>query len=195
MKTTEYVAGFLFTFDWKRVALIEKKRPEWQKGRLNAIGGHIEEQESPFDAMIREFVEESGMLVKYWRLFCVLSGYGYEHKGKWRVHFFMAHNTEQLSIKDGMTDEEVLWIDYQELSRHSIVPNLHWLIPMAISGSRGAFGNVWPFIIEEGNDVKTSLGANPSGSSPPARKSGTHQPEREPAPQESLHSTPPLDPQ
>jgi hypothetical protein len=37
----EYVVGFAFDTDG-RVALIRKNRPEWQAGRLNGIGGHVE---------------------------------------------------------------------------------------------------------------------------------------------------------
>ena len=39
---TRYVAGFLVSDDRYYVALIRKKRPAWQEGRLNGIGGHIE---------------------------------------------------------------------------------------------------------------------------------------------------------
>ncbi len=36
-----YVVGFMFTEDEKQVVLIEKKRPEWQAGKLNGVGGKI----------------------------------------------------------------------------------------------------------------------------------------------------------
>ena len=38
----KYVLTFLFTSDYKNVWLIEKNRPNWQKGSLNGIGGKIE---------------------------------------------------------------------------------------------------------------------------------------------------------
>lgn len=55
-----YVAGFLFSENLLSVALIRKEKPAWQKGCLNAIGGKIEENETPFEAMKREFTEEAG---------------------------------------------------------------------------------------------------------------------------------------
>ena len=58
-----YVVGFLFSDDRKKVVLIEKTHPGWQKGKWNGIGGHIEEGELPKDAMQREFNEEAGVLI------------------------------------------------------------------------------------------------------------------------------------
>ena len=55
-----YVLGFAFTTDG-RVALIQKKRPAWQAGRLNGIGGKVEGTEHSAAAMVREFREETGV--------------------------------------------------------------------------------------------------------------------------------------
>lgn len=57
--TTEYVLGFAFSRDLKQVALIRKKRPEWQAGKLNGIGGKVNINEVPILAMVREFQEEA----------------------------------------------------------------------------------------------------------------------------------------
>jgi len=46
MKKT-YVAGFMFSPDLENVVLIEKQKPEWQKGKYNAVGGKIEDGETP----------------------------------------------------------------------------------------------------------------------------------------------------
>lgn len=43
------------------VVLIEKTKPEWQKGKYNFVGGKIEEGESPVECMVREFFEETGV--------------------------------------------------------------------------------------------------------------------------------------
>ena len=71
----KFVLGFLFDGNGN-VALIEKNRPEWQKGRLNGVGGQIEKGESPSQAIVREFQEEAGPEIS-WRQFCVLKGDGY----------------------------------------------------------------------------------------------------------------------
>lgn len=72
---TRYVVGFLFADD--EVLLIKKNHPSWQFGKLNGLGGHIEENESPLDAMIREFEEESGgARIEHWNMFLLLKGGG-----------------------------------------------------------------------------------------------------------------------
>lgn len=76
-----YVCGFMCSYDLTRFLLIRKTHPEWQKGKLNGIGGKIEKKEqlvgavwlteSPFEAMIREFHEETGITTtrNRWRCF------------------------------------------------------------------------------------------------------------------------------
>lgn len=67
MKTevTHYVLGFAFTEDGNKVILIEKQKPEWQKGLYNGVGGKIEgDDASGPDAMQREFKEETGLDIK-----------------------------------------------------------------------------------------------------------------------------------
>jgi 8-oxo-dGTP diphosphatase len=56
-----YVLGFAFSRDGSHVVLIQKDRPEWQKGKYNGIGGKIEHNEVPSHAMWREFSEETGV--------------------------------------------------------------------------------------------------------------------------------------
>lgn len=63
MEQISYVLGFLFNPYTTRVTMIRKTRPEWQKGKLNGIGGKIKHDESPMDAMVREFEEETGLKV------------------------------------------------------------------------------------------------------------------------------------
>lgn len=50
----QYVLGFLFNENLTKVVLVRKKRPEWQCGLLNGVGGKIEDGEPPLDAMVRE---------------------------------------------------------------------------------------------------------------------------------------------
>ena len=38
--TQQYVCGFLFSRDRARVLLIRKRRPAWQAGKLNGLGGN-----------------------------------------------------------------------------------------------------------------------------------------------------------
>lgn len=118
-----YVCGFAFTADMGAVALIEKARPAWQAGHLNGVGGHIEAGETDYEAMRREFGEETGQDIESWKRFCVLTGNGFE------VSFFYAA-VEQLAVRT-VTDESVHVVPVGKVGSRNILPNLHWLIPMA----------------------------------------------------------------
>jgi len=69
--------GFLFN---KRleILLIEKNRPERYKGRLNEVGGKIENGESPTAAIDKEFFEETGARAT-WGQFCLIHGIEHEN--------------------------------------------------------------------------------------------------------------------
>lgn len=129
----EYVVGFLFNGSMRKVLLIEKKRPDWQKGKLNGIGGHVEDGESPHSAMEREFREETGLKIYGWHRLCILSG------NDWKVHFFYNwhHDIGKARTKtDEVVIEQTVELIITGNNPHTL-PNLSWLIPMAISYTRG----------------------------------------------------------
>lgn len=122
---TEYVAGFMFSKDKKKVALILKNRPQWQRGMKNGIGGHVEPGEMASQAMVREFEEETGVRHTKWDFFCTLNG-------PWgRVHFYRTMGN--LDLLRNVTDECICIHEVKHLHLAHVVPNLHWLIPMALS--------------------------------------------------------------
>ena len=131
---TEYVAGFLLDTHGTTVVLIKKNKPAWQAGKFNGVGGKIEETDaSPYDAMAREFKEETGVNISpgRWRKLAVLS-VGDEA----RIHFFSCRVDSLLTLTQ-TTDEEVGWHDVDDMLGSSLVlPNLKWLIPMALDPAR-----------------------------------------------------------
>src|SRR5262245_6680033 len=56
-----YVVSFLFDQRCERVLLMMKRRPAWQAGKRNGVGGKVEPGESVHDAMHREGLEEIGV--------------------------------------------------------------------------------------------------------------------------------------
>lgn len=59
MPMKRYCLGFVFSPDFRQVLLIEKRRPKWQEGLLNGIGGKLEGSETAVEAMVRECREET----------------------------------------------------------------------------------------------------------------------------------------
>lgn len=113
------------------ILLIEKNRPSWQAHRLNIIGGHVEENEEPKEAAIREVMEEVGFFLDpdEVRPFCVLDTMT---PCQARVYFFVAE-VENLYNFTKKTDEEpvVVDVDYS-VDAPNVIPNLKYLIPMAL---------------------------------------------------------------
>lgn len=129
-----YVIGFIFDRTAKKVALIRKERPDFQKGKLNGIGGHIELGESPVGAMVREAKEETGFesTKDDWLLF------HYErNKRDVCLYFYAAETTDLMNKVRTMTDEEVVIMEYWGPGYSDYFPsmmyNLPWLLPMALS--------------------------------------------------------------
>lgn len=129
-KPLSYVVGFAFSEDLQRVALIRKVKPSWQAGRLNGIGGKIEPDEDGLSAMIREFEEEAGVRIDDWKMFAQLGDADLD----WLVYFFWAR-TDLAKLKT-MTVENVVVVPVDALG-FEVLPNLHWIIPMALNDARG----------------------------------------------------------
>lgn len=126
-----YCCGFAFDTGRRHVVLIEKKKPEWQKGKLNGVGGKVEAGEVPLQAMTREFAEETGIYVPHiqWTDVAILEGQD------WRVHFYQTTLAADARPRT-MTDEEVSWYRVESvLRREDLMPNLRVLIPLALDTS------------------------------------------------------------
>lgn len=157
----EYVAGLLFTQNvllQPMVALVHKKRPAWQAGRWNGIGGHIEWGETPVEAMRREFEEETSAKVSWWQHFATLEDprWGEKDTAAWRVYWFCAimHDSMADEVKTA-GDEEIRWHPLSQLP--DTIPNLRWLIPLAQPDQ----AQDWPFRVVE-KDLTALLQGSPS---------------------------------
>jgi 8-oxo-dGTP diphosphatase len=132
----EWVAGFCFS-DNEHVFLIKKAKPEWQKGKLNGVGGKVEAGESPIEAMHREWAEETGASKQDWWPFCTL-----DWKGG-RVYFYACSSNQEGPLGGGRFakfnregEEPVECYEIKDwLFKHTI-PNLRWLIPLALDKDR-----------------------------------------------------------
>lgn len=129
MSDQVYVCGFLFDETRKKVVLIEKNRPAWQKGRYNGVGGKFESPDVFSEVtMSREFFEETGVQIprEKWKLFCQ-----YFFRGG-LVNFYYCWDEfgQYFNNVKSVTDEQLQVFSVNDLPKKSIY-NLHWLIPLA----------------------------------------------------------------
>ncbi|HEY1096187.1 MAG TPA: NUDIX domain-containing protein [Alphaproteobacteria bacterium] len=132
----KYVLGFAFSEDKSKLVLIRKNRPEWQKGKLNGVGGKIEDYDADaYAAMCREFKEEAGIetTAQDWNHYVTLNGdYGF-------VIIFCAFSDRFMQART-QSDEAVEIIDLDDRAvRTGFVSNLGWLIEIALDENQSEF--------------------------------------------------------
>lgn len=131
----EYVLGFAFSKDREEIVLIEKQKPDWQKGKLNGIGGKIEQSDiNQLEAMIREFREETGVDTSpdQWQEFGCMTFENDITGFPCKIYLFKMFDNCIYSC-DTMEIEKVLLIDLNYLSDYNLMHNLPVLIPIALS--------------------------------------------------------------
>lgn len=121
-----YVLGFAIS-GTEKVLLIRKNRPQWQKGKLNGVGGKVEGQESDQEAMVREFWEETGVrTVKgQWIHFATMYGDGYE------CACFVTYSNRLVQMARSVTDEQLEVHAISTLFAGDVLPNVVYLVTLA----------------------------------------------------------------
>lgn len=134
-----YVAGFAFDETLERVVLIEKTKPDWQKGKLNGVGGKVEHIDKSINhAMAREFEEETAVTVSpdRWKKFATLNC------STWRVKFLVTQLTpSEINGLTTTTEEKVTVKHLTSLQdveeRGALMSNIPWLTQMAYNALTG----------------------------------------------------------
>lgn len=140
MTEQAYTLGFAFDGAQRNVLLVEKKKPAWQAGKLNGIGGKIEPTVDVTleDAMAREWDEECnrpGLAVVHpeWRWF----GSILVDNGATVQLFKAVIPSVMLHARNGIANDVG-----EIISKHTVtdvmagvvgsIPNVRWLIAMAL---------------------------------------------------------------
>lgn len=124
-----YCIGFMFSDDRQSVLLIEKKRPDWQKGFYNGIGGARETFDTDMQhCMVREFAEETGIFTvpSAWTqtLLC-------KSKTKdWALHIFSAIGP--IHQAKTITDERPVIVGLDSINVWPLVPSVAWMVPICL---------------------------------------------------------------
>jgi len=119
-----------FASNHNHILLIEKQKPEWQRGKYNLVGGKIEPDEDPYDAAQREFAEETG----YKSPVTSVEQMGIV-KGDWgKIYCFNKLVTENF-IPESQGEGKVFWTDWSVIKDDScLMPNLRVIIPLMVMG-------------------------------------------------------------
>lgn len=132
----------MFSDDRRQVVLIRKKKPAWQAGKLNGVGGKINQGEGARPAMVREFEEETGILVGEadWRKVVELRAFFKEVdgvSGSCTIHFFVNFSSQDTLEQCRTTaanegDIEIHYLDYLRSLDGSkqALAQLRWILPM-----------------------------------------------------------------
>lgn len=141
MKLTaqKYVCGFMFDATGRRVLLIRKTKKDWQYNLYNGLGGKIEPNETPQQAMVREFGEEAGIIThaEDWSLSTVLRGPNAV------VYVFCSFKLGRFSSRT-ISEGIVLVRTVKSLNYKQCVPNLQWLVPLMLTESHECKVVIYP---------------------------------------------------
>lgn len=117
------VVGFHFDEKLEKVVLIRKLKPDWQKNKLNGVGGKIEGDETPLDTMVREYEEETGVKTElfHWQYFMTMQGEDF------KIFYFVAQGDISTVRSVEAEKVEVTNLEDLTLTRKDTVENLAWI--------------------------------------------------------------------
>lgn len=123
----KYTVGFIFNENMDKVLLIHKLVPTWQAGKINGLGGKIEEGEDSLTCIAREIQEESGLITEKesWEFICNM------HSPDFNIDTFGYIYKGDMNDAKSMEAEQVEWFDVNNLPEN-VIGNLKCLIPLTI---------------------------------------------------------------
>lgn len=128
-----YTLGFIFNEDLTKVLLIKfPERGKWNDNLLNGIGGHIENNESQLNCMIRETKEETDIHITHWKYAGVYDGSNFTNN-EFKVFTFFTFIKEVYGIPYKGEEGETNWYNIEDICKLKTVPNTQWMIPFCLS--------------------------------------------------------------
>lgn len=129
-----YVMGFIFSAKRDKVLLVKKKRPEWQTGKWNAIGGKIDDTDvNPLAAMQRESSEETGMQLNWEHCITFVCPGGTVFVYRAIDNLNCTHENFCNEIHYKQIEDETLKVWRVELLPNNSDADLKWLIAVCLS--------------------------------------------------------------
>ncbi len=120
-----YTIGAFFNSPFYQEVLLIEKNSHGQKGKRNLPGGKVNFEENPLNAIVREFIEETGFVVPQneWTyagsILC---------QSEYKVSVYVAVNNHNIWWQPDYKEGYPAFVNVNRLP-DNIVPNLRWLIP------------------------------------------------------------------
>lgn len=126
-----YVLIGIFSRDLQEVLLVLKDKPDWQKGKLNLVGGKVEDGESIRSAACRELYEETG-------LSCDIGWSGTIEGIDFIVNCYSGISDEKEINQRPEETETVYWYSLPDvLDNPNLIGNLKTIIPLMLNNEIG----------------------------------------------------------
>ena len=107
-----YVVGIVT--DGSKILLLRKNNPDWQKGLYNGVGGKVDLDETPLEAIKRGCQKEVGLEISNWSEIETIS----LQSGVDLTYFFAVIEEEELKKAQGLEDERVEFFDINNLPKN-----------------------------------------------------------------------------
>jgi 8-oxo-dGTP diphosphatase len=141
MKFTDYVLTFVLSPDYQKILLILKKKPEFQRGKFNGIGGKVEVDDKSLEAAAsRELKEETGLdLPEYlFHKFCVFTDKKQDDTTHRIFCYALTADIDKINtVNFSPTEEQVFLIQIENLrwllNQGRLLSNVVWLTEMAVN--------------------------------------------------------------
>ena len=130
----KFTLGFIFDSASRHVLLVHKERPEWQKGKVNGVGGKYESGEGAEACIQRETQEETTLEIPESNWVYV----GVIHQEKGDVDVLAARYRGSMEDAKRNDDEEIGWFPIDALPEN-VMTNVSWLVPLSLEKLDGVF--------------------------------------------------------
>lgn len=134
------VIGIVYTPDEDAVILLKKNKPDKFKGLYIGPGGKIEPGETPYKAMVREFEEETGILLLDWEL---TTKYITSNKV---IYVFRSECEGSIPDVGINSIEPVNWFNINNFSRKLLTPYMSVLLELAKNRYKMNWPHTFTFI-------------------------------------------------
>lgn len=138
--------GFI-TYNDDILMLLRNKAPN--KGKWNGVGGHIEKGESPYQSMVREIKEETGLSLPSVNFGGILTWEGYEIAAG-GLYIFSAAAPGR--VVKGNGEGMLAWkTRLFVITAEDVVDNIHIFLPPILSGAKPCH---YHFIYDHGRMIE-----------------------------------------